>query len=310
MPLVTQIGFYTPVKHLSTVCPGLLYPHIRRQQSGHKHVFGSLVVPVQIQVQGVAQEPHLQTDIRLPACFPLQVSVGETSLTHTGHNLLLFTATESVVRTTDNQRGIGERGYTVVTVHTPTAAKLQCTPLLGCIGPKVFVRNVPTQRERREQAPAVVRAEFVRTVTTQRGLEDISLLIIIVHAREVRCSRRVTASAGCGLFLARALRIINGCLVRIIARQVVCCAADVGISGLCGTLSDQYTELMVTAKSVVVTQRVLDLPRECTALTGRYAAGVAAAGTTRTQIIRIAVTVIAVETEVGIETRFPYQIGI
>ena len=169
--------------------------HDRGQRELHEHVLRHLLIPVEGESDAAVEESKIQSYVPLLLCLPLDIEVLKVGRTiadaetgvHHRHSRTPLVATNSRV-----------------TGLTPTQTELTIgEPALGELLHELLVGETPSQCQRVEACPSLVRTE-VRTTIVSIGVgAKITVIIIIGFTREER-SHGTRAKACTNLRVARA----------------------------------------------------------------------------------------------------------
>ena len=176
--------FYASVGHLSYVGVDVVeWIDIGAHGIVPDEVPGLLVVELDATVDASPKEGIVDTHVEHAGRFPFQVLVGILS----GSQRIVFRGGAIGVDEGELATGtIGGHGTVGtepqgITAHAVAGTQFQVADDIIVLQP-LFLGQVPCCTDRGEGAPAVVRAEYGRTVATQCSLDHVLAVVGVVHA--------------------------------------------------------------------------------------------------------------------------------
>ena len=157
----------------------------QRLRHRQQHIFCFLNKIISTDTELIVQESKIQTQVQGLRLFPSHIHGWSPFLT--GNGTFPKFCTHYVIHTFINNRlGSIIANAAQITQYTITGTNFQFIHGFLDIFKEIFIHHIPTQRYRRECAPAVSICKFGRTVPTNRSRQHITIGIRIHHTPKHR----------------------------------------------------------------------------------------------------------------------------
>ena len=210
-------------------------------RKGVDHVFGDALVIVERKREAVPEEIEVQTDVRVVDRLPLDVLVNDLDVIVAADGR---GAVERMHRHVLERRHVGELVQRLVVAQdSPAETRFERgDPLLVPGLEEGLLGDLPPHRHRREDAPAVLGAEFRRSVAAEVDRQQVAVVERIVQAAELREEAVFAQGARSGL-----VNVRRECeRQRIVHREIGRRGAQIGEMGVLGLPTEHRLEIVAS----------------------------------------------------------------